>query len=143
MIVLDTDVVSLLRHPDSPTATRISRLLHEAAASNEQVATTIVNYEEHMRGWMSIVNSARTMQELIHAYTRLASLVEDYRRIEVLRFTELAATHLQRLQKQKLRLGTMDLRIAAIALAHDATLFTRNLRDFSKIPGLKVQDPLA
>ena len=34
----------------------------------------------------------------------------------------------------------MDLRIASIALTHDATLLSRNLRDFTKIPGLRVED---
>jgi tRNA(fMet)-specific endonuclease VapC len=34
----------------------------------------------------------------------------------------------------------MDLKIAAIALANDATLLTRNLSDFRKIPGLRIED---
>lgn len=38
------------------------------------------------------------------------------------------------------RIGTMDLKIAAIALANDATLLSRNLRDFGKVPGLRVED---
>ena len=41
---------------------------------------------------------------------------------------------------QRVRIGTMDLKIAAIVLAHDATLLSRNLSDFRKVPGLKVED---
>jgi tRNA(fMet)-specific endonuclease VapC len=39
-----------------------------------------------------------------------------------------------------LRIGTQDLRIASIVLANDATLLTRNLKDFEKIPELSMQD---
>lgn len=39
-----------------------------------------------------------------------------------------------------MRIGTMDLKIAAICLAHDATLLTRNLVDFEKVPGLRVEN---
>jgi tRNA(fMet)-specific endonuclease VapC len=34
----------------------------------------------------------------------------------------------------------MDLRIGAIALANDALLISRNLRDFMRIPNLHVED---
>ncbi len=36
----------------------------------------------------------------------------------------------------------MDLKIAAIVLTHDATLLSKNLSDFGKVPGLKLKlDP--
>jgi len=34
----------------------------------------------------------------------------------------------------------MDLKIASIVLVHGATLLTNNVRDFEKVPGLKVED---
>lgn len=34
----------------------------------------------------------------------------------------------------------MDLKIAAITLAQDALLVSRNLRDFSRVPDLRVED---
>jgi tRNA(fMet)-specific endonuclease VapC len=38
------------------------------------------------------------------------------------------------------RLGTMDLKIAAIAISRSATLLTRNLSDFGKISNLQVEN---
>ena len=37
-------------------------------------------------------------------------------------------------------IGPDDLLIAATALAHDATLVTHNLRQFSRVAGLKIED---
>ena len=42
--------------------------------------------------------------------------------------------------KQKIRVGTQDLRIAAIALSLSSTVVTRNFRDFEKVPDLKIVD---
>jgi tRNA(fMet)-specific endonuclease VapC len=44
------------------------------------------------------------------------------------------------LRKELRRVGAMDLKIAAICLVHDAVLLTRNLVDFSKVPGLRVEN---
>ncbi len=34
----------------------------------------------------------------------------------------------------------MDLRIASIALSHDMTVLTRNVRDFEQVPDLRIED---
>ncbi|GAB4178132.1 MAG: hypothetical protein Fur006_10340 [Coleofasciculaceae cyanobacterium] len=41
---------------------------------------------------------------------------------------------------QRIRVGTQDLRIASIVLAHNGILLTRNSRDFEKVPDLVIQD---
>jgi tRNA(fMet)-specific endonuclease VapC len=44
------------------------------------------------------------------------------------------------LMTRRFRVATMDLRIAAIALANNSVLLTRNVRDFGKVPGLTTED---
>lgn len=51
-----------------------------------------------------------------------------------------AAEQFHELRRARVRIGTMDLRIAAIALVNDATLLSRNLADFRRVPGLRVED---
>jgi len=41
---------------------------------------------------------------------------------------------------QRIRIGTMDLKIASIALVNDALLVTANQRDFEQVPGLRVEN---
>lgn len=51
-----------------------------------------------------------------------------------------AASRFKQLRKAGVRIGTMDLKIACIALEHDALLLTRNAVDFSKVPGLRFEN---
>ncbi len=44
------------------------------------------------------------------------------------------------LESRGLVIGANDLMVAAIALAHDLTLVTHNTNEFSRIPGLKLED---
>ncbi|HEY7031290.1 MAG TPA: type II toxin-antitoxin system VapC family toxin [Thermomicrobiales bacterium] len=45
------------------------------------------------------------------------------------------------LRAQGLLIPDIDLQIAATAITLDLTLVTRNLRHFSRVPGLKIYDP--
>lgn len=44
------------------------------------------------------------------------------------------------LDRRGLPIGPMDLIIAATALAHGAVLVTNNVREFSRVPGLQIED---
>lgn len=66
--------------------------------------------------------------------------MKRYSNICVLDFDEKAANEFQHLRSLKIRVGTMDLKIASIAIVNNATLLSRNLRDFEQIPNLKVED---
>ena len=79
----------------------------------------------------------------INAYTKLRQLFRFFATWEVLDWTEAAATRFTVLRSAKTRGGTMDLKIAGIALANDAVLLTRNLHDFENVPGLKAVDWLS
>ncbi len=137
MIILDTDVLPLVQRR---AGVDYARLVERLDASNELVCVTIVSFEEQLRGWLSLMARSRTLQEQIKVYERLRGLFEDFQTRPVLDFEAFAAVHYQRLIKARVRIGTMDLRIAAIALAHDATLVSRDLTDFRKVPGLAVDD---
>jgi tRNA(fMet)-specific endonuclease VapC len=130
--------MSLLEWVDRPDSQQLRARLNSCG---EEVATTIVTYEEQVRGWLGyIATNANSIAKLIEGYKLLKRQLENYSRITLLEFDEVAATKFQHLKKSRLRVGTMDLKIAAIVLAHQATLLTRNTGHFAKVPGLKVED---
>jgi tRNA(fMet)-specific endonuclease VapC len=138
MFILDTDHLSLVVFPESAVAARILDPL--AAMHIWRATATIVTYEGQTRGWLAHVARAKNLPQQIEAYQRLHQNLQDFCALEVLDFDEEAAQELQRLQRMKIRIGTMDLKIAAITLAQGATLLSRNLVDFKKVPGLEVED---
>lgn len=137
MYVLDTDHLSLLETDSGDALTLQMRL---ETVPPEQLATTIVNYEEQMRGWLERAARADTRERLVAAYGRLELHIKTFEGLPLLPFDANAAIAFEGLQKAKIRVGTMDLKIAAIALANDATVLTRNISHFGKIPGLTVED---
>ena len=135
MYILDTDHVSFLQRQVGAEAERLRFRL-----SDVQRITTIITYEEQMRGWLAWIAQARSLIQQIERYAMLKRMVASYAEISLLDFDRATANEFERLQKLRLRIGTMDLKIAATALAHNATLLSRNLKDFSKVPGLQVED---
>jgi tRNA(fMet)-specific endonuclease VapC len=138
VVVLDTDVLTLIQHGHGEEYSRLVARLSELPS--QPVCVTIVSFEEQMRGWLAWIAKAKAPERQIVAYRRLRMLLEDFQTRPVLDFDDPAVAEHRQLSKKKIRIGAMDLKIAAIALANDAVLVSRNLSDFRKIPGLQVED---
>ena len=137
MIILDTDVLSIVQRADGP---EYDNLVDRLDSAGEEVAVSIVSFEEQMRGWLAFIARAKTANQQIKGYARLHALLEDFSTRPILDFDQPSALEFERLKASRVRIGTMDLKIAAISLAHDALLLSRNLTDFRKVPMLRVDD---
>lgn len=137
MYILDTDHLSVLDRG----GVAAQRLLQRLANINPtQVATSIISYEEQMRGWLSYGATAKTVEQQVEAYKQLKRQLMNYCVIPILDFDGEAAQEFQRLRNLYPRLGAMDLKIASVALVHQAVVLTRNSRDFGQIAGLFMED---
>lgn len=137
MILLDTDHFSVLtdaRH--RLHASLISRL----ATVDEPVVLPVVAVEEQLRAWLAQVRRVRDAYKLTTPYSRLVHLLETLAEWEIAGWTERAADEFTALRRQRIRIGTQDLRIAALTLSYDGRLLSSNLRDFEQVPQLRVED---
>jgi tRNA(fMet)-specific endonuclease VapC len=137
MHLLDTDHMSVLRRGGAE-ALRLQQRLE--AVPDEEIVTCIVVYEEQTRGWKAEVARMQSGSQFTLAYDSLATNLSIYCSMTLLPFDARAATVFDQLKRQKIRIGTQDLKIASIALANDAILLTRNARDFARVPALKFED---
>lgn len=140
LYILDTDHMSLLERFDNQAGYQIRNRMDQLLSASDSAATTIITFEEQIRGWMSRLAKAKTISQQVYDYQKLNQLLENYRAITVLDFDEKSGLQYQALLKARIRIGTMDLKIAATAIANNATLLSRNLKDFNKVSGLKVED---
>jgi tRNA(fMet)-specific endonuclease VapC len=132
--ILDTDHVSLFQ-TGHPLITQRVRSIDPNA-----IAVTIVTVEEQMYGRLNRIRRAKSTEDLRLAYFNLNRTLDYFQTINVLDFDEAAADCYQEIVGQKLRVGTQDLKIAAITLSRQAIVVTRNYRDFGKVSGLQIED---
>jgi tRNA(fMet)-specific endonuclease VapC len=139
VILLDTDHVTILKYAEG---VRYERLIARAAAVQlpEFVAVPVVAVEEQMRGWLAVLAKERLSHRQVASYRELAQLFSFFSRYVIAPFSDSAADRFDGLKAARLRMGTMDLKIAAIALVQDALLLSANLRDFGRVPGLRVEN---
>jgi len=137
MYLLDTDHLTVFQRGGVESQRLRHRLQSVASA---QVATTVVSYEEQTRGWLSYIAQVRSLEEQVTVYGYLQRHIQLFLTIPLLGFDLAAATQVRQLQQQRIRIGTMDLKIASIALTQGAILLTRNSQDFQKVPGLQIED---
>jgi len=119
MFVLDTDHMSFLDRPQSDEGRRIRRRMDEH--QSQGVATTVVTYEEQLRGWLAYIARARSPVQLVAGYRYLEDNLKTYRAIPVLGFDDVAAVRYEELKRSKTGVGSVDLRIAAIVLSRGDT----------------------
>jgi tRNA(fMet)-specific endonuclease VapC len=137
MILLDTDHFSVFTDERDPRHALLNGRMEAAA---EQIACTIVSVEEVLRGWLAIIHRLRDVHRQLPAYGRLGQLFNVLSDWEIVPFDERAADRFAGLRRQRIRIGTMDLKIASIALVNDALLVTANLRDYSLVPDLRCEN---
>jgi tRNA(fMet)-specific endonuclease VapC len=138
LITLDTDHFMILQVGKGPAYNALSARMD--ASPDQDFATTVITFEEHMRGWLAGIRRAREVADQAMPYDQLINLVRFFQAWEILRFGENSAARFSSLRQQRVRIGTQDLKIASIALEADALLLSANLRDFEQVPGLRVEN---
>src|SRR5436309_2289860 len=83
---------------------------------------------------------SRLEQVVVQAYREMLMIESYYRDFELLAVDGSAQGRFVDLRGHKVRIPTMDLRIACVALVNNATLLTRNVRDFRQVPGLAFEN---
>lgn len=138
MIILDTDHFNVLQIGKGMAYDALAARMD--ASPDQDFSTTVVTFEEHMRGWLAGIRRAREIADEVRPYDQLIKLVRFFQAWDILRFSERAASTFRELRQQRVRIGSLDLKIASIALEHGATLLSANARDFDHVPGLRVED---
>ncbi|MFM9966538.1 MAG: type II toxin-antitoxin system VapC family toxin [Planctomycetaceae bacterium] len=138
MIVLDTDHLSVLAKVGTWRSDGLADRLSDHR--DEGVVTTIVCVEENLRGWLADIHRAETLQDEKLPYERLAELIEFLSDWEILRLDDVSINRYDEFRRQRIRVAPHDLKIASIALTNDALLLSANLKDFEKVPGLRVEN---
>jgi tRNA(fMet)-specific endonuclease VapC len=136
--VLDTDTTTLLEPQTQPAYDYFHA--HLARHPGAEVFATIVGFQEHVRGWLAFLSRVKPSDQVVFGYTALFKILHYFCQAKVLTFDDAAQSRFQALRSRRVRIGTLDLRIACIASTVGATVLTRNLRDFRQVPGLAVED---
>ncbi len=111
-----------------------------AMYSPDELAISVISVEEQLSGWYSKLRRAKKPNQLAQVYQRLTTNVASLSRLQIVPLSEAAIYRYEALRKLRLNIGKMDLRIASIALELGATVVTRNLTDFRRVPGLSSED---
>lgn len=126
--LLDTNAMSeMMRGPVNKMTTAIVRV-GENAVCTSIVVVSELKFGAAKKGSANLTANLEKVLETI--------VIEDFKAPADAAYAELRAT----LEKAGTPIGQMDMLIAAHALALDATLVTANEREFSRVPGLKVEN---
>ena len=132
--VLDTDHVTLHFRGHSQVGQKMTLI------PPDEIATTTITAEEQLRGRLAQIKKASTTEALAMAHRRFRQAIYDLAKLNILELDSAAITIFEDLKRQRPRIGSQDVRIAAITIANGAVVVTRNRVDFGQIAGLKIED---
>jgi tRNA(fMet)-specific endonuclease VapC len=85
-VVLDTDHLSVLQWQEQPACDRLLARLDRLPP--DDIATTIVSFQEQVEGWLVYLRRARKPGEVVRAYAKLEGVWRSFLKMSVLSFTE-------------------------------------------------------
>lgn len=132
--LLDTDTTTLYQwqHPKV-----VANIRYAPAGTVGHAAVTAA---EQIEGRLAEIKRARTPEDIAACSGAFAVTVRFFADFELVPMTVGAVLRFRGLLALKLNVGGNDLRIAATALDIGATVVSRNVRDFGRVPGLNVVD---
>jgi tRNA(fMet)-specific endonuclease VapC len=135
--ILDTDHISLFLGNYPAVRDKVIQ-------SKAECSITVISVQEIFNGWVGQLNKVENEAYKIEIYQRLYLSTQFIQQMPVLNYEQAASIQYQQIIKAnpilaKRRLEK-DMRIAAIALANEATIVTRNKRDFDRVPKLIIED---
>ena len=134
MFLLDTDHLTLYQRGHPQVLQNVAQHL------TDQLAISVITVEEQLTGWQRALHQAKDDVRREQIYQRMAQTVEAISGWLVLPLSVAALARHATLIRQRLNVGSNDLKIAASALETNAIVVTRNLRDFGRVSGLLCQD---
>jgi tRNA(fMet)-specific endonuclease VapC len=134
LFLLDTDQLTLYQLGHPQIVANVARHLAD------QLAISVITVEEQLTGWQRALHQAKDDARREQVYGRMALTVESLAGWKVLPFPLPAMSRHADLVRLRLNVGSNDLKIAATALEGNATVVTRNLHDFGRVPGLVCED---
>jgi len=132
--IFDTDHISLLERGHPEIQKRLT------SVPSNSLAVSVITAEEMLRGRLAVLAKRSEGEKRVHAYKKLMETVLFFSTITTIPFDISCERKFQELRKQKIRIGSQDLRIASTAIVHNLIVVTRNQRDFRHVPGLKLED---
>jgi tRNA(fMet)-specific endonuclease VapC len=130
--LFDTDHLTLFQQGHALVGLRMA--LQPAGT----VGISVVTIEESLRGRLARLARAGDGPTRLRHYALLAATVQLFSQFPIVPYDQAAEDWFQ--QHRPVRIGTQDRKIAAIALANQLILVTRNRRDFARVTGLALDD---
>jgi tRNA(fMet)-specific endonuclease VapC len=134
LYIVDIDHLSFVQRGHPQVTARLN------AIPIAQRAVTIMTADAQLQGRLALIRRAKTQTDAARAYERLHETIQYFATVRILSYDGAAVAQFEALRQQGVRIGTQDLRIAAICLTQQATRATRNQRDVGQVPGLATED---